>query len=188
VTASPRVAFAAWCDFLAPTEGGFSNDVRDPGNWTSGKPGIGTLKGTKYGIAASAHPDVDIANLTLEQADALRKSEYWDKVNGDALPPSVAFMLADAAYGSGPYVAASEFQAMLGVAQDGDVGAETIGALKAAMAKPSAYALGSGLADVVTEFASRRLLFEAGLGIWSVDEGGWTRRLFHSVVLALALA
>jgi lysozyme family protein len=188
VTASSRAAFAAWCDFLAPTEGGYSVDPRDPGNWTSGRPGVGTLKGTKFGIAASAHPDVDIANLTIEEADALRKSEYWNKVSGDDLPPSIAFMLADAAYGSGPYVAVTEFQAMLGVAQDGNIGPGTIGALTTAIGKPSAYGLGSGLADVVTEYGSRRLLFEAGLGNWSVYEGGWTRRLFHSVVLAMSLA
>jgi lysozyme family protein len=189
VTATPAAAFSAWCDFLAPTEGVFSNDPRDPGNWTSGKPGVGVLKGTKFGIAASSHPDLDIFNLTLEQADGLRKSEYWDKVNGDSLPPAIAFMVADAAYGSGPYVAATELQAMLGVSQDGDIGPlETLPALRVAIGKPSAYGLASGLADVVTEYAARRLLFEARLNNWTVDQGGWTRRLFHSVVLSLALA
>lgn len=164
-------------------------DKSDPGNWTSGKPGIGLLKGTKFGIAASAHPNVDIASLTIEQANGLRKTEYWNKVSGDLLPPSLAFMLADAAYGSGPYIAVTEYQTMLGVDVDGDLGPETIGATKAAVGKPSAYALGSGLADLVTEFASRRLLFEAGLKTtWLTYEGGWTRRLFHSVVLAMSLA
>lgn len=165
-----------------------SLDPRDGGNWTSGKPGVGVLRGSKFGISAAAHPTVDIASLTIEQADAIRKTEYWDEVDGDMLPPSIAFMLADAGYASGPIVAISEFQLMLGVNPDGIIGPRTLSAMRAAIAKPSAYSLGSGLADVVTEFASRRLLFEAGLSVWSVDDGGWTRRLFHSVVLALSLA
>lgn len=36
-------------------EAGYSNDRRDPGNWTGGKVGIGTLKGTKFGIAANTY-------------------------------------------------------------------------------------------------------------------------------------
>jgi lysozyme family protein len=189
MTATASEAFSAWLAFLSPTEGAFSNDPRDPGNWTSGKPGVGSLKGTKFGISASAHPDLDIANLTIDQANALRKSEYWDKVNGDLLPPSLAFVVADAAYGSGPYVAATELQATLSVRQDGNIGTvETIPAVVAAIAKPPGYGLPSGVADLVTEYNSRRLLFEAGLAIWSTYEGGWVRRLLHSTVIALALA
>ena len=33
-------------------EGLFQNDRDDRGNWTSGKIGVGELKGTKFGIAA----------------------------------------------------------------------------------------------------------------------------------------
>jgi lysozyme family protein len=181
-------AFAVWCAFLAPTEGGFSDVSYDPGNWTGGAVGAGELKGTKFGIAASSHPNLDIANLTMEQADVLRKSEYWDKINGDGLPPPVAFLLADAAYGSGPPTAAKQFQAMLGVGEDGVIGPVTIAAAKALIAKPSTYALPSGLDDLLCEFNSRRLLFEAALKNWGDAEGGWTRRLFHSLVLAMSLA
>ena len=34
-------------------EGGYSTDRRDPGNWTGGRVGVGTLKGTKFGLAAN---------------------------------------------------------------------------------------------------------------------------------------
>jgi Glycosyl hydrolase 108 len=153
-------AFTAWCAFLIPTEGVLSLDRTDPGNWTSGKPGVGKLVGTKYDVAASSHPDLDIANLTLDAAQQIAKAEYWDKVNGDALPGSVAFLVADAAWGSGPITAAKQFQAMLGVGQDDVIGTqETIPALMRAIAKPSAYAMASGLDDVLTEFCARRLLF-----------------------------
>lgn len=181
-------AFQTWCAFLVPTEGGLSMDANDRGNWTGGTVGVGELKGSKFGISAAAHPTLDIANLTSAQADSLRKTEYWDKVNGDALPPPVAFILADSAYQSGPGTAVRQFQHVLGVPADGIVGThETIPAVELIAAAASKYQLKSGLEDLVTEFASRRLLFEASLPIWTRYEGGWTRRLFHAVVIALSL-
>lgn len=186
---SSETAFQTWCAFLNPTEGVLSMDPTDSGNWTVGRVGAGVLKGTKFGISAAAHPDVDIANLTIEQADKLRRTEYWEAVNADALPPPIAFMLADAAYMSGQVTAVKQLQAVLGVPQDGDVGEfETIPAIELICVAPSRFQLRSGLCDLVTEFASQRLLFESNLGVWGIDRGGWTRRLFHSVVIALSLA
>ncbi len=83
-------------------EGGYSNDRRDPGNWTGGKVGKGQLKGTKYGIAASSHPDLDIRNLTVDDAAKIYKPEYWDKVSGDRLAAGVDLATWDAGVQSGP--------------------------------------------------------------------------------------
>jgi lysozyme family protein len=189
MTVTPEVAFQTWCAFLDPSEGGLSMDPSDPGNWTVGRVGSGVLKGTKYGIAAADHPDVDIANLTLAQADGIRRSEYWDAINGDALPPAIAFVLADAAFLSGPRTAAREFQAMLGVTPDGVIGPhETIPAMELVAAAPSKWQLRSGAEDLVTEYSSRRLIFESDLGNWHVARGGWTRRLFHACLIAASLA
>lgn len=54
---------------------------KDPGNWTGGKIGKGILKGTKFGIAASSYPNLDIKNLTLEQVKPIYKKVYWDGGN-----------------------------------------------------------------------------------------------------------
>lgn len=186
--ASSEAAFTRWCRFLAPTEGVLSLDPTDPGNWTSGKPGVGDLVGTKYGIAAASHPDLDIPELTLDQADAIRRTGYWDQVSGDRLPPPVAFLVADAAYGSGPVIAAEQLQAQLGVAQDHDIGRLTLAALAAAIAQPPTYTLDTGLDVVLSEYAARRLLFESGLAIWSIDKGGWVRRIMHALLIARSLA
>ncbi len=51
---------------------------KDPGNWTGGKCGKGILKGTKFGIAASSHPHLDIKNLQLDYVKEIYKREYWD--------------------------------------------------------------------------------------------------------------
>lgn len=58
-------------------EGGFQKREDDPGNWTGGAIGKGELKGTKYGISAASFPDVDIENLTLDQAEALYLRDWW---------------------------------------------------------------------------------------------------------------
>lgn len=52
-------------------EGGYINDPNDYGGET------------KYGISKRWHPDVDIANLTIEGAKEIYKKDYWDKLKLD---------------------------------------------------------------------------------------------------------
>ena len=42
-------------DFVVASEGGFTDNPADPGNWTSGRVGSGICRGTKFGISAAAH-------------------------------------------------------------------------------------------------------------------------------------
>jgi lysozyme family protein len=51
--------------FVLDHEGGYVNDPKDPGGET------------KWGIAKRYHPDVDIKNLTPEQATEIYYTEYW---------------------------------------------------------------------------------------------------------------
>lgn len=86
---------------VAGIESGFTKDARDPGNWTGGKVGVGTLKGTKYGIATSAFPNLDIENLTLDQARALRKAKYWDVIGAESMSWERALCAYDCAINQG---------------------------------------------------------------------------------------
>jgi len=181
-------AFAAWVTFLGPTEGALSLDPHDRGNWDSGIVGVGKLVGTKFGISAASHPDVDVPNLTLAQANVIRKEQYWDEVRGDEVPPPLAVLLADAAYMSGPEVAVRQLQKQLGFTGrdlDAIFGPMTMKRLQAAVARPSVFGLPSGLHDFVTEFAAQRMMFEASLSTWSINKLGWTRRLMHGVALSM---
>lgn len=94
-------------------EGALSLDPDDPGNWTGGKVGAGALKGTKFGIAAATHPDLDIANLSLDQAKALYRAEHWDKGNCDSLPWPVNLLLFEAGVNVGAGTAAKLLQQAL---------------------------------------------------------------------------
>src|SRR5690606_37652502 len=87
--------------FTIGHEGGWGNDPRDRGNWTSGKIGVGELKGTKYGISAMSYPQLDIKNLTLDQAKAIYKRDYWDKVAGTSMPAGVDLCVWDMGVNAG---------------------------------------------------------------------------------------
>ena len=75
-------------------EGGFGADPRDRGNWSSGRIGVGELRGTKYGISAAAYPTLDIKNLTLNHAKDIYLRDYWlplslDEVQSEALADEI---------------------------------------------------------------------------------------------------
>ena len=53
-------------EFVLKWEGKYVNDPKDPGGETN------------YGIAKRSHPNVDIKNLSLVDAVAIYKREYWD--------------------------------------------------------------------------------------------------------------
>lgn len=85
-------------------EGGgkMSTNTRDPGNWTGGKVGKGSFRGTKYGIAASAHPNIDIPSLTEEDAKKIYKTKYWNAAKCDSYDWPLCAVMFDFAVQSGP--------------------------------------------------------------------------------------
>lgn len=78
------MSFSRAVEFTLGWEGGFSNDPADPGNWTGGEVGKGALVGTKFGISAASYPDVDLANLTRDDAKAIYRRDYWEALGLDA--------------------------------------------------------------------------------------------------------
>jgi lysozyme family protein len=106
-------------------------DPNDPGNWTGGNVGVGVLKGTKYGISAASYPNVDIANLTLDGAQAIYQSDFWNVVSGDALPWPLACLVFDCAVNQGAQTSKLLLQTSLGVSVDGVIGNKTMAAVAA---------------------------------------------------------
>ncbi len=73
--------FEQWAQtHILDVEGKFSDDPNDPGNWTGGEVGKGELRGTKWGISAAAHPDVDLESLTEEGALRIYERAYWSPI------------------------------------------------------------------------------------------------------------
>ncbi|QRQ99731.1 glycoside hydrolase family 108 protein [Dyadobacter sandarakinus] len=120
------MTFEEAVEHVLSSEGGFTNNPNDPGNWTGGKVGKGLLKGTKWGISAASYPSLDIRNLTREGAILLYKKDYWDAAKVEDLPPKIRLHFFDVAVNSGKARAVKILQKASGVAADGIMGPVTV--------------------------------------------------------------
>lgn len=154
-------------------EGGYSNDRNDPGNWTGGKVGIGKLLGTKFGLAANTYPNLDIKNLTTDQAKLIYKKDWWDKLGADQLHPAIVYQLWDFAINAGKSRAVKELQQVAGVPDDGVIGPKTIAAVKVMEVN-----------DVLLMLAAERLKFYTSLSTWDRYGKGWTNRVAENLIYA----
>lgn len=147
-------------------EGGYSTDPNDPGNWTGGKAGVGELKGTKHGISAKAYPTLDIANLSIDDAQAIYQRDYWSECSCDQLPWPLALFVFDCSVNQGQHMAKIVLQQALGVKVDGDIGPVTLAAARAADAE-----------HVALFMAGRAISYTHDSG-FITDGRGWFKRLF----------
>ena len=70
-------------------EGGYINDPDDPGGET------------KYGISKRSYPDLDIANLTMDQVKEIYLVNYWVKAGCGGLTSPMNIYLFDASVNMG---------------------------------------------------------------------------------------
>lgn len=157
-------------------EGAYGNDPRDPGNWTGGRVGVGVNKGTKYGISAKSYPNLDIANLTLAQAQNIFQQDYFLKFHCDQLPPPLALLVADTAYNGGHPI--EWMQTAVGATPDGSFGPKTLAAINAHN--------GQGT-TVCAKFLSLRLSYDSDLAVWSINKHGWITRVINLAYLAMRM-
>lgn len=101
-------------------EGGYVDDPQDPGGET------------KYGISKRAHPTVDIANLTLEQAKEIYAADYWLPCKCDSLPWPLCLYVFDGAVNQGVGGTKKLLQKALDCKQDGILGKRTLAAAERA--------------------------------------------------------
>lgn len=94
---------------ILKSEGGYTDNPNDNGNWTGGKKGSGYLIGTKYGISAPLWKKYygyttkeQVRNATIEQANYIYKRDFWDKIGGDKIKDEdVAHIIYDMAVNHG---------------------------------------------------------------------------------------
>jgi len=107
-------------------EGGYVNDPTDRGGATNKGVTLSTYRAF-YGRNKTA---ADLKNITDSQWSYIFKKGYWDPMGGDYINnQSIADLLADFAWGSGPGTAARHIQTLVGVNVDGKVGPKTIAAI-----------------------------------------------------------
>jgi lysozyme family protein len=132
----------------------------DPGNWTGGKVGVGELRGTKYGIAASSHPTLNIQALTEAEARAIYGREYWSPSGCDLLPAGVDLSVFDPSVNSG----VSRGKAYAKATGNMDV-------------KPR-----------ITAIAAKRTSFYRGLSTFKTFGKGWLARVARCEAASLKMA
>ena len=104
-------------------EGGYVNDPKDLGGET------------KYGITKRFYPDLDIKNLTIEQAKEIYKKDYWDKNRIESLPQELWHIFFYMCVNMGRRTAVKILQRAAvnkgkDIEVDGGLGPKTIAALK----------------------------------------------------------
>lgn len=166
-----KLTFEQAFDRLIGHEGEFTDDPKDRGNWTTGIIGKGTCKGTKFGISAMTYPDLDIKNLSLDQAKVIYKRDWWDKLNADSLDAAVVFQVWDFAINAGMGTAKRKLQKSVGMAEDGIIGPLTLKAIQKA-----------DLNDLLMKFNAERLNHYTSLSTWPRYGKTWTRRVAKQLV------
>jgi len=147
-------------------EGKFQANPKDRGNWTSGKEGVGELKGTKWGLAAMTYPHLDIANITLEQAKEIYYNDWWLKLKMERWPNVMKYQMFDAAFNHGTGRANQFLQFAARVKDDGVIGPKTITAVN--MTDPN---------DLVLRFLAKRLRYFTEVKTWAEFSRGWSLRV-----------
>lgn len=141
-------------DLLIGHEGRYVNHPSDPGGET------------QFGISKRAYPARDIKALTLDEAKAIYRRDYWIPAGCEKVPEALRFDLLDMAVNSGVRTAVRTLQAAVGVAEDGLIGPATLSAL--ARRDPAA---------VQARFNGVRLQMMTELATWPTFGKGWARRI-----------
>jgi lysozyme family protein len=143
-------------------EGGYVDNSKDPGGATN----LGCTKATWEAFVGHEVTKDDIKALTPNDVMPLYKANYWDKINGDSLPNGVDYAVFDFAINSGTGRAAKTLQSVLGVTQDGQIGAATLRALEEANVR-----------EIATRVCEARLAFLQALPTYGTFGKGWSNRV-----------
>lgn len=135
---------------------------------------------TKYGISQNAYPQLDIANLTLQQAQGIYKRDYWDRLGLDQIPNKyVAAEIFDTAVNTGTARATFIAQAAcnyLGkkISKDGNFGPQTVATLNL-LAQKNTFALVMALN--LFQGIWYATIEEANPTLFDTYSAGWMQRL-----------
>ena len=165
-----KVEFNIAFDRIFDHEGGFQKQRADRGNWTSGVIGLGDLKGTKFGISAMSYPELDIRNITKDQAKDIYYRDFWTPLKGDQMPSEIVYQLFDASLHHGLVSALKMLQRAINVKDDGFFGPISANALTSI-----------SIHDLLMLFLAERLEFMTDVRNWKEYSRGWSRRIAQNL-------
>jgi lysozyme family protein len=168
-----KVNFESALKAVLHHEGGYVDHPKDPG----GRTNLGVTQTVWEEWVGHEVDEKTMRALTPELVGPMYKAKYWDKIKGDDLPAGVDYCVFDAAVNSGPGRAAKWLQGCVGVDQDGGIGPKTLAAVAA-----------FDPADLVEDYAKRRLSFLMDLPHWGTFGKGWGRRVAAVQTVASTMA
>jgi lysozyme family protein len=158
--------------FVFDAEGGYTDDPADPGGATN----FGITLATLSAWRGKTVDKDDVRTLGQDEAGAIYRANYWNATRCSDLPVGVDMMVFDAAVNTGNGRAARMLQQVVGAAQDGSIGPQT---LKSVSAMPAD--------EVVGALAQLRTVFYHGLPGFPRFGGGWLARVNRAQQAALKM-
>ena len=160
-------------DLVLTSEGGYSNDARDPG-------GV-----TMFGVTQAAWQDwvkrpvseIEMRSLTRDKIAPLYPRRFWEPIKGNQLPLGLDYAVFDCSVNSGPGRAVKLLQTALGVTADGALGSRTLDAIA-----------NIPVEGLIHDFCEERINFMRGLSTFAAFGTGWTRRVAEVQETAVNMA
>lgn len=147
-------------------ERGYANNPDDPGGET------------KYGISKRSYPDLDIPNLTWEQAENIYWRDFWVNPRIRELPDWINGAVFDFAINSSPHTAIHYLQSLLGIADDGVIGPITLASVDM-VGKSEKYK------EFAVTYVVNRLLFMTRLSNWKKAGHDWAVRISQQILYVI---
>jgi len=162
--------FVASLKHLLKSEGGFTNDPRDPGNklpdGRAGSTMLGVTQATWESFIGKRVTQEQMKQLKPESVGPIYKVKYWDAVKGDELPAGLDYLMFDFAVNAGPGRAIKIMQKALGTTPDGAIGPLTMKALHAASAE-----------ELIEKFSEEKEAYYRSLPTFGTFGKGWLSRV-----------
>jgi lysozyme family protein len=161
------------------SEGGFTDDEKDPGNkLPDGRKGC-----TNHGVTQAAWESYlgrkvsrqEMLDLTTEGVKPFYKKMYWDTCKCDRLPAGVDYLVFDLSVNGGASRGSKTLQSAVGAFADGAIGEKTL----AAVGEISAN-------EIVEKFTKEKVAFYKSLNNPRFEKG-WLNRAAETRANALAM-
>ena len=152
---------------MLKSEGGFSDNFADNGNWLpDGRKGctnLGVTQTTWESWVGRKSDEKEMRGLTPEKVAPLYKRKFWDACHCDDLPQGVDYLVFDFAVNAGVGRSAKTLQSAVGATVDGSIGSLTLAAVK-------------NTPDLIDKFSQAKIDFYKSLHNQTYEKG-WLNRV-----------
>ena len=160
-------------DLLIKSEGGYSDDPKDPG----GRTNLGVTQSVWESWVGRASNEKEMRNLSIEDVTPLYKRKYWDACSCDLLPDGLDYLVFDFAVNAGVGRSVKTLQSCVDATMDGQIGKNTLGAVSTFPVEV-----------LIFKFSDEKVRFYKSLPTFSEFGKGWLERVNHVKVDALKMA